>query len=88
MCADLHLRSAAIRIFGKGEWSLRRNHSYFARTAVVHDEPSMPETGVTQEIIVDCPYCNHAWRADPRWIASPCPNCGQMVYRYMDPKHD
>jgi predicted RNA-binding Zn-ribbon protein involved in translation (DUF1610 family) len=61
---------------------------YFARDVVVHDEPSMPETGVPDEIIVDCPYCNHAWKADPRWISSPCPNCGRMVYRYMDPKHD
>ena len=40
------------------------------------------------EIIVDCPYCSHAWKAEARWIASPCPSCGQMVYRYMDPKHD
>lgn len=41
-----------------------------------------------QEIIVDCPYCNHAWKADLRWISGPCPNCGRMVYRYMDPQHD
>ncbi|HKZ23579.1 MAG TPA: hypothetical protein VJ224_04170 [Thermoplasmata archaeon] len=40
------------------------------------------------EIIVDCPYCGHAWKDEPRWIAGPCPNCSLMVYRYMDPKHD
>lgn len=40
------------------------------------------------EIIVDCPYCNHAWKVDGRWTASPCPKCGRMVYRYMDPRHD
>ena len=47
------------------------------------------ESSVTgDEIIVDCPYCNHAWKAEARWISGPCPNCGRMVYRYMDPKHD
>ncbi|HEY5606635.1 MAG TPA: hypothetical protein VIL45_08985 [Thermoplasmata archaeon] len=40
------------------------------------------------EVIVDCPYCNHAWKEEPRWISGPCPNCGMMIYRYMDPKHD
>jgi len=41
-----------------------------------------------EEVIVDCPYCNHAWKADSRWTYGPCPKCGQMVYRYMDPRHD
>lgn len=48
----------------------------------------MTEPAVVEDIIVDCPYCNHAWKADPRWISGACPECGQMVYRYMDPKHD
>ena len=46
-------------------------------------EPTVPS-----EVIVDCPYCNHAWKAEARWISSACPNCGRMVYRYMDPQHD
>ena len=43
---------------------------------------------VTEDIIVDCPYCGHAWKAEARWISGRCANCGEMVYRYMDPKHD
>jgi len=39
-------------------------------------------------IVVDCPYCGHAWLAEPKWIASPCERCGKMVYRYEDPRHD
>ena len=42
----------------------------------------------TEDIIVDCPYCGHAWKAEARWISGRCANCGEMVYRYMDPKHD
>ncbi len=38
--------------------------------------------------IVDCPYCGHAWKADPKWVAGPCERCGMMVYRYTDPRHD
>jgi len=49
---------------------------------------SMESSVTGDEIIVDCPYCNHAWKAEARWISGPCPNCGRMVYRYMDPKHD
>ena len=49
---------------------------------------AMSAEGGASEIIVDCPYCGHAWKAEPRWISGPCPNCGLMVYRYMDPKHD
>ncbi len=48
----------------------------------------MSRTDAPPEIIVDCPYCGHAWKAELRWISSPCPNCGRMVYRYMDPQHD
>ena len=39
-------------------------------------------------LVVDCPYCDHAWLADPKWIAGPCERCGRMVYRYADPRHD
>jgi predicted RNA-binding Zn-ribbon protein involved in translation (DUF1610 family) len=39
-------------------------------------------------VIVDCPDCGHAWKADARWIAGPCEKCGNMVYRYADPRHD
>ena len=48
----------------------------------------MPDAARPPETIVDCPYCSHAWEADPRWISGPCPKCGRMVYRYMDPQHD
>lgn len=48
----------------------------------------MADAAAVAEIIVDCPYCNHAWKADLRWISGSCPNCGLMVYRYMDPHHD
>ncbi len=48
----------------------------------------MAATPRTTEVIVDCPYCGHAWKVEPRWISSPCPKCGRMVYRYMDPQHD
>ncbi|HEY7588403.1 MAG TPA: hypothetical protein VIB49_06640 [Thermoplasmata archaeon] len=44
--------------------------------------------GEPSEVIVDCPYCDHAWKVDGRWTYGACPNCGRMVYRYMDPKHD
>ncbi len=40
------------------------------------------------DVIVDCPYCGHAWKEGPRWIAGACPKCGRMVYRYADPQHD
>ena len=56
--------------------------------ARLHARERMADVAPVTEIIVDCPYCNHAWKADPRWISSPCPNCGLMVYRYMDPRHD
>jgi len=39
-------------------------------------------------VIVDCPYCGHAWKAELRWIAGSCERCGLMVYRYADPRHD
>lgn len=48
----------------------------------------MADSPAPPEVIVDCPYCGHAWKAEPRWISSPCPSCGHMVYRYMDPRHD
>ena len=38
--------------------------------------------------VADCPYCDHAWEVDARWIAGPCPKCERMVYRYTDPRHD
>ena len=46
------------------------------------------EPPTLEDIIVDCPYCGHAWKEEARWMSSACPNCGKMVYRYMDPKHD
>ena len=49
---------------------------------------AMGAPAVLEEIIVDCPYCSHAWKTEPRWIAGACPSCGKMVYRYMDPQHD
>ena len=63
-----------------------RDRTYFRRTAVA-DLMGGHESS-DSDLIVDCPYCNHAWKADSRWISGLCPNCGQMVYRYMDPKHD
>lgn len=48
----------------------------------------MAEPAAEPEQIIDCPYCGHAWRADGRWTFGPCPKCGKMVYRYMDPQHD
>ena len=54
----------------------------------LHAAESMADAAAVAEIIVDCPYCNHAWKADLRWISGPCPNCGLMVYRYTDPHHD
>jgi len=51
-------------------------------------EMGAAEPSEVLDLIVDCPYCGHAWKAELRWIAGPCPNCGLMVYRYMDPKHD
>jgi|GEM_PF-6368938 len=48
----------------------------------------MAEAEGAADLIVDCPYCGYAWKSELRWISSPCPNCGMMVYRYMDPQHD
>jgi len=60
----------------------------FGARRILDDEPRMPDAARPPETIVDCPYCSHAWEADPRWISGPCPKCGRMVYRYMDPQHD
>lgn len=40
------------------------------------------------EMIFDCPYCNHAWKVNLNWIQGLCPKCSMPVYRFMMPEHD
>jgi len=40
------------------------------------------------DAMAECAHCHHAWKVPARWVAGPCPQCGTMVYRWMDPELD
>ena len=57
--------------------------------AMVEAENSMAPAGPPAlEATAECPHCHHAWTVAARWVAGPCPKCGKMVYRWMEPELD